>query len=68
MTHHEIIRQEIEHAAKVIDELSDSIEKLTAQRDRIVAFVEAMGVALTSIPEQLEFELDEPQNVTKFDQ
>lgn len=68
MTHHQIIRQEIEHATKVIAELSENIEKLTAQRDRIAAFVEAMDVALTSIPEQLEFELDTPENVVQFKQ
>jgi uncharacterized FlaG/YvyC family protein len=68
MTHHQIIRQEIEHASKAIAELSDNIEKLSAQRDRIASFVEAMNVALASIPEQLEFELDTPQNVIKFDQ
>jgi hypothetical protein len=66
MTPHQIIREEIEHASKVIAELSQDIEKLTAQRDRIVSFTEAMGLALQSIPEQLEFELDTPENVVEF--
>jgi hypothetical protein len=66
MTPHQIIREEIEHASKVIAELSQNIEKLTAQRDRIVIFTEAMGLALQSIPEQLEFELDTPENVVEF--
>jgi hypothetical protein len=67
MTPHQIIREEIEHASKVIAELSQNIEKLTAQRDRIVSFTEAMGLALQSIPEQLEFELDTtPKNVVEF--
>jgi hypothetical protein len=67
MTPHQIIREEIEHASKVIAELSQNIEKLTAQRDRIVSFTEAMGLALQNIPEQLEFELDTtPENVVEF--
>jgi hypothetical protein len=68
MTPHQIIREEIEHASKVIAELSQNIEKLTAQRDRIVSFTEAMGLALQSIPEQLEFELADttPENVVEF--
>jgi uncharacterized FlaG/YvyC family protein len=66
MTPHQIIREETEHASNVIAELTQNIEKLTAQRDRIVSFVEAMDLALQSIPEQLEFEIDTPENVVQF--
>lgn len=66
MSHHQIIREETEHASKVIAELTQNIEKLTAQRDRIASFIEAMDLALQSIPEQLEFELDTPENVVEF--
>lgn len=68
MTHHQIIREETQAAANAIVELNESINKLTAQRDRFVVFVEAMQSALANIPEQLEFELDTPENVVSFKQ
>lgn len=68
MTHHQIIREEMQAATNAIAEITESINKLTSQRDRFVVFVEAMGSALNSIPEQLEFELDTPENVTQFAQ
>lgn len=68
MTHHQIIREEMQAASNAIAELNESIDKLTSQRDRFAAFVEAMGAALASIPEQLEFELDTPENVVQFAQ
>lgn len=68
MSHHQIIREEMQAASNAIAELSESINKLTSQRDRFVVFVEAMGSALASIPEQLEFELDTPENVVQFAQ
>jgi len=73
MTHHQVIREEMQAAAKAVAELNESISKLTAQRDRIALFAEAMGSALTVInnvvPEQLEFELvDTPENVVEFKQ
>jgi hypothetical protein len=68
MTHHQIIRQEVEQATKAVAEISASIEQLDAQRSRIAAFIDAMSVAMSSMPEQLEFELDSvPENVAQFD-
>jgi hypothetical protein len=69
MNHHQVIQQEVEHAYKVVAELNESIEKLTAQRDRVASFIETMKLAAESIPEQLEFDLvDTPENVVEFKQ
>lgn len=61
MDHHSIIREEVEAAKKAVADLEDSIAKLTAQQERICCFIEAMEIALSKIPVQLEFKFEQTE-------
>lgn len=79
MTHHDIIREEMEHAVAAVAQLDENIQKLQAQRDRFAAFVATMQHVAALVPaqsesEQLEFDFDgsteeeSPENIVAFKQ